>query len=90
MGIVKEEAKKLIDQLPEEATWDDLMYQLYIRKKIDKGLDALKEGKVEPALQDVEEIHSFIGKDSDIYAVRVLEKIFEAVDNLDEHPRLHD
>lgn len=46
MGIVKEEAKKLIDQLPEQATWDDIMYQLYIRKKIDKGLDALKEGKV--------------------------------------------
>ena len=46
MGIVKEEARKLIDQLPEQATWDDIMYQLYIRKKIDKGLDAIKEGKV--------------------------------------------
>ena len=46
MGIVKEEARKLIDQLPEQATWDDIMYQLYIRKKIDKGLDAIKDGKV--------------------------------------------
>jgi hypothetical protein len=46
MGIVKEEARKLIDQLPEQATWDDIMYQLYIRKKIDKGLEAIKEGKV--------------------------------------------
>lgn len=46
MGIVKEEARKLIDQLPDQATWDDIMYQLYIRKKIEKGLDAIKEGKV--------------------------------------------
>lgn len=46
MGIVKEEARKLLDQLPEQATWDDIMYQLYVRKKIDTGLDAIKEGKV--------------------------------------------
>lgn len=45
MGIVKDEARKLIDQLPEQATWDDIMYQLYIRKKIDKGLEAIKEGQ---------------------------------------------
>ena len=42
----------------------------------------------EPALQDAEEIRAFIGKDSDIYAVRVLEQIFETVENLNEHPRL--
>jgi len=46
MGIIKEEARKLIDQLPDQATWDDIMYQLYIRGKIDKGLDAIKEGKI--------------------------------------------
>ena len=42
----------------------------------------------EPALRDAEEIRAFIGKDSDIYAIRVLEKIFETVENLNEHPRL--
>ncbi len=30
---------------PEQATWDDIMYQLYVRKKIDKGLEAMEEGK---------------------------------------------
>lgn len=42
----------------------------------------------EPALQDAEEIRAFIGKDSDIYAIRVLEKIFETVENLNEYPQL--
>lgn len=46
MGAAKEEAKKLIDRLPEQATWDDIMYQLYVQKKIDKGLKAVEEGKV--------------------------------------------
>lgn len=46
MGIAKEEAKKLIDRLPEQATWEDIMYQFYVQKKIDKGLKALEDGKV--------------------------------------------
>jgi len=48
MSSVKEEARKLIDQLPSRATWDDLMYQLYVRKKIATGLKAAKEGRVVP------------------------------------------
>ena len=27
MNTFKKQAKKLIDSLPEDATWDDLMYQ---------------------------------------------------------------
>ena len=48
MSSVKEEARKLIDQLPSQATWDDVMYQLYVRKKIATGLKAAKEGCVVP------------------------------------------
>lgn len=46
MSPVKEEAKKLIDNLPDEATWDDLMYEIYVRQKIENGLKAVKEDKV--------------------------------------------
>ena len=46
MTIVKEEAKKLIDKLPDNATWDDIMYELYVKKKIAAGLKAAAEGKV--------------------------------------------
>ena len=40
MCIVREEAKRLLDKLPDEATWDDAMYELYVRNKIDKGVKA--------------------------------------------------
>jgi hypothetical protein len=32
MVIAKEEAKKLIDRLPDQATWDDIMYHKYVQK----------------------------------------------------------
>jgi predicted transcriptional regulator len=34
----KEEAHKLIDQMPPDATWDDLMRQIYVRTAIEKGM----------------------------------------------------
>ena len=46
MQIAKEEAKKLIDKLPEHATWDDIMYEFYVRKKLETALKAAKEGRV--------------------------------------------
>jgi len=35
---IKEEARRLIDRLPENATWDDLMYEIYVRLAIEAGL----------------------------------------------------
>jgi len=41
---LKKEARKLIDQLPENASWEDLMYKLYVRTKIEHALDQAKNG----------------------------------------------
>lgn len=45
MGTVKREALKLIQKLPEQASWEDIMYELYVRKKIEEGLKAEEEGR---------------------------------------------
>ncbi len=29
---------EIVDALPEEATWDDLMYRVYARQRIEEGL----------------------------------------------------
>jgi hypothetical protein len=34
---VKQEAPRLVDNLPENATWDDLMYEIYVRQAIEAG-----------------------------------------------------
>ena len=36
--VRKEDAHRLVDQLPPDATWDDLMHEIYVREAIDKGL----------------------------------------------------
>ena len=46
MDLIKDEAKKLIEKLPDSATWDDIMYELYVKKKIAAGLKADDEGRV--------------------------------------------
>lgn len=46
MGAAKEEAKKLIDTLPEHATWDDIMYEFYVKKKLAKALEEAAGGEV--------------------------------------------
>ena len=45
MSNIKEAARKLIDQLPDQATWDDLIYKDYVTQKIEAGLQAVKEGR---------------------------------------------
>lgn len=42
---VKTEAIKLVRGLPETSTWDDLMYRVYVRQKIDAGLADFRSGR---------------------------------------------
>jgi hypothetical protein len=43
--VSKEEAHRLIDQLPEGATWEDLMQEIYLRESIEKGIEQSRAGK---------------------------------------------
>jgi hypothetical protein len=43
---VKEEARKLVESLPETASWDDLMYEIYVRQAIESGLRDSNNGKI--------------------------------------------
>ena len=46
MTSVKEEARRLVEKLPDNATWDDVMYEIYVRQKIQAGLAAVERGNV--------------------------------------------
>lgn len=43
---IKEEARALIDKLPENSTWDDLMYEIYVRQAVEAGLADSELGRV--------------------------------------------
>ena len=42
---VKQEARDLLEKLPETATWDDLMYKIYVRQAIEAGLEDSEAGR---------------------------------------------
>ena len=43
---VKEIARDLVEHLAPDATWDDLMYQIYVRQAIEAGLRDADAGRV--------------------------------------------
>ena len=45
-ALKKEDAHKMIDQLPAHATWDDLMHEIYVREAIERGLSDSEAGRV--------------------------------------------
>ena len=46
MQTVKQIIHDIANHLPEQATFDDAMYALYIRQKLERSLKAAQEGKV--------------------------------------------
>ena len=45
MPSLKEEAIKVISKMPESASIDDIMYELYVIEKVKKGRDAADRGE---------------------------------------------
>jgi len=45
---VKADAHKIIDGLPSSATWDDVMYRIYVRQSIESGLKDVAKGNTIP------------------------------------------
>jgi len=46
METLKQEAIKVISKLPETASIDDIMYELYVIDKVRKGKEAAERGDV--------------------------------------------
>jgi hypothetical protein len=42
----KDEIRRLVDQMPDEATIDDLIYRLYVIECVEQGLEAAKQDRV--------------------------------------------
>ena len=46
MANAKREALELIQQLPDDASFEDIQYHLYVREKVEGGLRDLKKRRV--------------------------------------------
>ena len=46
MDTAKEQVRKLLDVLPEDASLEDIQYHIYVRQQIDRGLSDIEAGRV--------------------------------------------
>jgi predicted transcriptional regulator len=42
--VPKEAVRRLLDALPDEASYEDIQYHIYVQQKIDCGLEASERG----------------------------------------------
>ena len=54
---VKQKAYRILDNLPDIATWDDLMHQIYVRQTIEAGIRDSDEGRT----IDIKEVRKRFG-----------------------------
>jgi hypothetical protein len=53
----KDEAHRIVDRMPPNATWDDLIYEIYVRETVERGLSDSQSGNT----KDVKEIRAKYG-----------------------------
>lgn len=54
---IKQAARQLLDNLPENSTWEDLMHEIYVRQAIEAGLADSEAGQ----LTSVEDVRKQFG-----------------------------
>ena len=62
MSTAKEEVRKLLDQLPDEASFEDIQYHIYVREKIERGLKDVEECRVFTQAEAEEKMSKWLGK----------------------------
>ncbi|HET6619791.1 MAG TPA: hypothetical protein VFG64_07605 [Dongiaceae bacterium] len=45
MASAKKSAQQLLERLPDDADWDDIMYEIYVKQKIERGQWAAADGR---------------------------------------------
>jgi predicted transcriptional regulator len=62
MRTAKEEVRKMLDQIPDDATFEDIQYHIYVREKIERGLKDIKEGNLVSQEEVEQRMSKWLGK----------------------------
>lgn len=46
MASAKDEVRKILDRLPEDVSYEDIQYHIYVIQKVSKGLEDVEEGRL--------------------------------------------
>jgi predicted transcriptional regulator len=62
MNTAKEQVRKMLDQLPDDASFEDIQYHIYVREKIERGLKDIQEGRVLSQEEVEERMSKWLGR----------------------------
>ena len=62
MGRAKEEVRKLLDQLPDDSSFEDIQYHIYVREKIQRGLEDVRAGRTLSEEEVEQRMSRWLGK----------------------------
>lgn len=46
MSTAKEEVRKMLDKLPDKASFEDIQYHIYVLQKVERGLKDIEENRL--------------------------------------------
>ena len=46
MSLAKEHVRRILEEIPDDVTLEDIQYHIYVRQKIERGLQDMEEGRV--------------------------------------------
>ncbi|MBN1663810.1 MAG: hypothetical protein JW943_09440 [Deltaproteobacteria bacterium] len=46
MRTAKEEVREILDLIPDDVSFEDIQYHIYVREKIERGLKDIQEGRI--------------------------------------------
>lgn len=55
MGV-KERVRALLARLPDDCSFDDVLYEIYVAQQVEEGMRAVREGRVVPHEQVMREL----------------------------------
>jgi predicted transcriptional regulator len=62
VGSAKEEVRRILEVIPDTATFEDIQYHIYVREKIERGLDDVKNGKLLSQEEVEQRMRQWIGE----------------------------
>lgn len=63
-NVLQQQAHRLVEALPDDATWEDLIYRIYVREAIEAGIQDADAGRV-VEVSDVRAEFGFKGRASE-------------------------
>jgi predicted transcriptional regulator len=46
VSTAKEEVRRMLDRLPDDSSLEDIQYHIYVRQKIEQGLEDVEAGRL--------------------------------------------